>query len=218
MLLIASAVLIAATVVALARDEPMRVLFEDRFPESLAKGWMWVREDDRAWKVGKDALIIQTSTGGIWTADRTAKNLLVRTLPEKHEAPMAIEVTLESEPTGQYEHAGLVLYFDDDNYVTLVKEVINGKSLVQLVSEKESKPVMPFPQEWYSASAISLRMVLADGKVTGHFRASDLDAWRKLGECKLPATGSPRVGLITGYGPKDARHEVKFQNFRITGG
>ncbi len=190
-----------------------KVVFTEPFDGTLAKGWSWVREDPKAWRIDKGVLVIKTSTGSLWQGQNNNHNILLRALPETKER-IAIEVLVENEPTNGFEHAGLVWYGDDDNYVALLAEKL-GKKSVQLVSETNGKPKVGFAEKPFEPKTIWLRMELADGKAKGLFRASEKDAWQALGQCDLPVKGEARIGLITGYGLKDKGHEARFSRFRI---
>jgi beta-xylosidase len=196
--------------------EKEKVLFKEPFADRPGEGWSWVREDSKAWKIDKGALVIRTSTGGLWQKDNNNRNLLLRTLPEAKEGRIAVEVLVDNEPTNAFEHAGLVWYADDDNYVALLKEKVGNNVIVQLVSETNGKPKVGFAEKVYKEKAAWLRMEISDGKARGLFRASDNKDWQALGECDLPPTkGAVRIGLITGYAAKDAEHFSRFSGFRI---
>jgi regulation of enolase protein 1 (concanavalin A-like superfamily) len=191
------------------------VVFVENFAGPLGAGWSWVREDPKAWQLAHGALVVRTSTGALWQKDNNTRNLLLRTPPA---GEVAVEVLVENEPSAAFEHAGLVWYYDDDNYVVLLKEKVGAKVIVQLVSEKEGRPKVGFAEKVYEAKTVWLRLEVAGTTITGKFRASTKDAWQTLGQDKLPVKGEARVGLITGYGPKNAEHFARFRDFRILQG
>lgn len=195
--------------------EKEKNLFAEPFDGKLSKGWSWVREDAKAWRLDKGALVMQTSTGALWQKQNDARNILLRSLPDAKDARIAVEVLVENEPTNGYEHAGLVWYCDDDNYVILVRERVGAGPIVQLVSEKAGVPKVGFAEKPFPAKTVWLRMELGGGNARGLFRAAAKDKWQPLGECALPLKGEPRVGLITGYAPKDKDHTARFSEFRI---
>ena len=196
-------VLTAAALGAAAAGEE-NVVFREPFDGRLADGWSWVREDPKGWKIDQGALVVHTSTGGLWMKDNNATNILLRA-PDAKDA-YAFEALVENEPTNAYEHAGLVWYVGDDDYVVLNKEKVGARQVVQLVFEKEGKPKVGFAEKPYDGKAVWLRMEVADGKAVGKYRATDKDDWQTLGQCDLPAKGDARVGLLTGYGAKDSDH------------
>lgn len=209
------AALLGGALAPVAAADREQVLFAEPFEGRLQAGWSWVREDPRGWRLDKGALLIRTSTGALWQRDNNNQNLLLRTPPQAGEGGLAVEVFVENEPTGPFEHAGLVWYDDDDNYAMLNKERVGGRQVVQLVSEKEARPRVGFAEKAYDAQGVWLRLEVAGTTARGLYRATDKDGWKTLGQCDLPGRGKARVGLITGYGPKDGGHWSRFSNFRI---
>jgi beta-xylosidase len=193
-----------------------KVVFEETFARELSKGWSWVREDAKAWHIDKGTLLIRTSTGSLWMKQNNNRNLLLRTLPETKARSLAFEVLVENEPSNAFEHAGLVWYADDDNYVALLKEKVANNVIVQLASETDGSPKVGFAEKPYPEKAVWLRLELSGGKARGLYRKTAQDDWQALGQCDLPpAKGEVRVGLMTGYAAKDVEHFSRFRGFRI---
>lgn len=206
--------LVIAIVPAIAQEKE-QTAFTEPFDGTLAKGWSWVREDAKAWRLDKGSLVVKTSTGSLWQQQNNNRNILLRALPDAKNKRVAVEALVENEPTNGFEHAGLVWYCDDDNYVALLREKLGAKVEVQLVSETNAKPKVGFAQKPFEPKTVWLRMELSGGKAKGLFRASEKDNWQVLGQCDLPLKGEPRVGLITGYAPQKSDHESRFSKFRI---
>jgi regulation of enolase protein 1 (concanavalin A-like superfamily) len=196
-------------------QEKEQAAFTEPFDGTLAKGWSWVREDSKAWRLDKSVLVVKTSTGGLWQKDNNNRNILLRALPEAKDQRVAVEALVENQPTNAFEHAGLVWYGDDDNYVLLVREKVGARMIVQLVSETKGKVKVGFAESPFEPKTVWLRMELSGGKAKGLFRASAKDEWQVLGQCDLPVKGEPRVGLITGYAAQKSDHEARFSKFRI---
>ncbi len=192
-----------------------KVLFTDPFVDKLADGWAWLREDAQAWRLDKGELVIRTAQGGLWLKENGGGNLPLRTPPEIKGGKLAVEVQVEIEPTNAYENAGLIWYYDDDNYLILVKEKIGDHVVAQLVSEAGGNFKAGFHQNFDADKPVWFRMELEGGKLSGYYRASPQDQWLKLGQCDLPTAGQPKIGLTTAYAPKDAEHFTRFSHFRI---
>jgi WD40 repeat protein/regulation of enolase protein 1 (concanavalin A-like superfamily) len=191
---------------------PEKVLFEEPFTDQLAKGWSWVREDPKAWRLEKGALVLRTLPGYLHAKENNARNILLRPLP-KADKPLAVEVLVEGEPKVQYEHAGLVYYVDDDNYVALFQEVLGKTVELQMVIEKDAQP--RFAVAKHSAKEVSLRLLIAGGKITAQYKPSEKETWKTVGQGDVPAGDAARVGLMSGGAPKDAERFVRFRSFRI---
>ncbi len=115
-----------------------KVLFAEKFEDKLDKDWLWLREDPMAWKLENGSLVHRVLPGYLHAKSNNSRNVLLRPLP-KSDKPLAVEVHVEGEPKVQFEHAGVVWYVDDDNYVSLFQEVLGGKVELQMVTEKAGK-------------------------------------------------------------------------------
>jgi hypothetical protein len=61
-------------------DEPAKekVLVEEQFTGELGKDWSWVREDPKAWRLEKGALVLRTLPGYLHAKSNDSKNILLR--------------------------------------------------------------------------------------------------------------------------------------------
>src|SRR6516225_983812 len=129
-------ILLAVVAPVASADEKEKTLFTEAFTDKLDDGWTWVREDAKGWRLDKGTLIVRTSTGGLWQKENDGGNILLRTPPKVQDGKLAAEVLVDIEPTNLFENAGLNWYYDDDNYVIMVKEG-SAKIYMQLVAEKD---------------------------------------------------------------------------------
>jgi hypothetical protein len=93
---------------------------------------------------------------GLWASGRKHPNLLLRDPGTKGD--FAVEVSLKSKPTSQFEHAGVLLYADGDNNVAINKGMFHKPEIV-LVAEKAAKPATR--QKPYEHEEVYLRLVVA---------------------------------------------------------
>jgi regulation of enolase protein 1 (concanavalin A-like superfamily)/pimeloyl-ACP methyl ester carboxylesterase len=205
--------LLADTEPAYPNEHGDRVLFQERFASELREGWSWVREEPKAWRIEDGALVLRTLPGYLHAERNNAKNVLVRTPPDAKSTSIAVEVSLESDPLTQFEHAGLVWYYDDDNYVAVFKERLDGKPELQMVTERGGKP--SFAVKPYESRTVWLRLVASGANVVSQYRHSAEGAWQTVGESTLPVRGEPKVGITSGGTPEDAARYARFRNFRI---
>lgn len=189
-----------------------KVLFEEKFEGALDKEWSWVREDPKAWKLDKGSLVCRVLPGYLHAKSNNSRNVLLRALP-KSDKPLAVEVYLEGEPKVQFEHAGVVWYQDDDNYVSLFQEVLNKKVELQMVTEREAKPT--FRTDPYKEKEVRMRLVIDGGKIRTEFKPAGEAAWKLVGASEMPTKTPAKVGLMCGGAPKEAERYVKFRGFRI---
>ena len=194
-------------------DDNQKVVFEERFTSPMEAGWTWIREDPKAWKVENGALLLRVLPGYVYEEDNNAPNVLLRKASVTSKG-LVLEVYLENQPEILYEHAGLYWYYDDDNYVCLLKEWMGEKVRLRIVREKDAKGDISGESE-YHAKGVWFRLVIAGGKATGYYRETDKEDWRKMGKVDLPSKGESRVGLNAGGGPPNAERWARFSHFRI---
>jgi squalene-hopene/tetraprenyl-beta-curcumene cyclase len=207
-------VFLAATLLGwcLAVRAEQKPLFQERFSGKLSAGWTWVDELPGSWQLidGSLDLKVVPVGEGLWAKGSKHPNLLLRDAGTN--ADFAVELHLKSKPTSRFEHAGVLLYFDGDNYVALNKEMLT-KSEIVLVAEKAAKPTTR--QKPYEHEEVYLRLVVAGKKVTGQYRHYDSDAWQTVGALDLPVAGPYRVGVFAGGPEKDTNHHVRLSDFRV---
>lgn len=208
----------AALVLALCLQETP--LFEEKFSGKLGDGWTWVREDTAGWKLEGTSLKMKALPGTIWykakKKDTEAKNILVRKAPVAgtEAAPIAIEVTVDSVPETNAEQCGLFLYYDDDNYIKLVRECNKGKPGIVIAREQKAIPESLPPKE-EAKGPVTLKLVWAGAKVTGSYKAAA--GWVTLGEYDMPESSAElRIGLGAHGAPADADRWATFSAFRIS--
>ena len=207
-------ILLLLAPVASAGDQE-KTLFTEPFAEKLADGWTWLREDPKGWRLDKGTLIVRTATGGLWGKDNGGSNILLRTPPKVKDGKLAVEVLVDIQPTNAYENAGLIWYYDDDNYVIMVKEKIGNDVLMQIVAEQNGEPKAGFHKKHTDEKPVWVRMEVEGNKITGRYRASPKDDWITVGQCDLPVRGEAKVGLTTAYAPKTPEHFTRFRDFRM---
>ena len=201
--------ILASTLSAPAGDE--KPLFEERFDGRLAPGWEWVREDKDEWRIRENTLEVHSQFGRIWGGN-DAKNLLLakKVKPEN----LAAVVRVAHEPKEKWEQAGLLWYVDDDNFVKLISEQIDGKMYVVAAREIKGrgkvvgKVVAPVVN-------VELRLKVESKRVTGQWRVKKGDKWSDSGACDFDVPGNARFGLFTQNGPKEGVRWVRFDDFAI---
>ncbi|MBD2870575.1 beta-xylosidase family glycoside hydrolase [Paenibacillus arenilitoris] len=192
--------------------------FETR-PEDggLAGEWSWIRGNEGDWRVGEDGrLLIRIRPGTIYGEENTARNLLVRPLPEDADAVQAnVEIRLKL----PFEQAGLLWYYDDDHYIKLVFELLPEGRHVVLVRE-EGAVASVAAKAAVDTDRVALRLALAgDGQaVEASCRQSEAEDWTAIGRC--PAFGRGTEGLQAGVfghcGSDEEEHWAAFGGFEVS--
>jgi len=178
-----------------------RVIFEDRFEGKLADGWSFLRENPAAWRIKDGALEIMVEPG----VANTVKNALVRAAPDRSKGKYAVEVTVTNTtaPTQQYEQAGITWYVDGKPVFKLVKELVDGKLCI-----------IP-GRKLMDAQTVQLRLVVTADSYTAQYRPDGKGEYQTAATGKLPPPKNDQVSIQCYNGPPDARHWIRFDDFRI---
>ena len=181
-----------------------------------ARAWSWVREHREAWRVTDGGLEVRIEPGNMWGPQNNARNVLVRPAPDTTNAEIEISVSIENNPTNQYEQADLVWYYDDSNMVKLGEELVDGKLSVVMGREQGDKTrtiaIIPL-----TSTSVRLRLTVKGNEIRGEFRPGDASEWRMAGQCDLPATveKKPRLSLQFYQGPPGVEHWARVTEFVI---
>jgi len=141
------------------------------------------------------------------------RNFLLRKAPITSKV-LIIEFFVENRPELLYEHAALYWYYDDDDYVGLLKEWMGDEVKLRLMRKKDSESTF-VGEPTYAAEGVWFRLVIKGDKATGYYRQTEKEEWQKMGEVDLPSKVGPQVGFNVGGGPENAERWVRFSNFRI---
>jgi regulation of enolase protein 1 (concanavalin A-like superfamily) len=192
-------------------------MFEDPFKSKLSNGWSWVREDPKAWRIDDDGLHVRALPGTLWLAANSAKNVLLRAVPDAN--GFTLEATVANAPAQGGEQAGLIAYRDDDNYVKLVKEFLDGKQWIVLAREEGAKgaPVAKIPVDGKAPARLRLEITATEAIASAQADAGDAGEWKPIGKCPLAGEASSplKVGLVAHGGSQDADRWATFRDFRI---
>jgi len=110
--------------------------------------------------------------------------------------------------------AGLIWYQDDDNYIKLVKESLEGKEWIVLAREVGGQSEL-IAKARIVAETAELQLIYLDGVVQGQFRTSSKDSWQAVGECPFLEGTNLKIGLFTHGGPKDIERWVEMRSFSL---
>lgn len=179
----------------------VEALFQDGFNETLGDGWRWIRENKKMWRIKDGSLQIRAEPGHAGTV----KNALVRTAPDRSNAPYAIEVTVtnKSVPTKQYEQAGITWYRDGKPIFKLVKELVDGQLMI-IPGRKKME-----------AETVQLRLVVTADSFTAQYRLNGKGPFQIAATGKLPPARNDEVSIQCYHGPPDVDHWICFDDFRI---
>ncbi len=178
-----------------------KTIFEDCFDHHLADGWSWIRQQPARWCVRDGALEIRIMPGDA----NSVENALIRKVPDRGKDTMVIEATITalSEPTQQYEQAGLTWYRDGKPIFKLVKELVDGQRMI-IPGRK--------PME---GPTVQLRLVITSNSYIAQCRADGRGPFQTVGSGPLPPPGDDQISLQCYHGPPEVNHWIRYDNFRI---
>lgn len=184
------------------------ILFRDNFSKPTAAPWTWIRENPQNHRFGETGMEIRLEPGGLMGEGKDAKNLLVRPLPPEAKW---VSVQVGAAFTEQFEQAGLIVYIDDDNYIKLVNEFVDGKAWVVLVVEIKAKPrvLNKVPQ---NEPTVCIGLNFQEGKFTAFAWGTDKKPVQ-VGTDSFPITPRTRIGVFTQGGLPNLTHWAKFTDF-----
>ncbi|QGQ99250.1 DUF1349 domain-containing protein [Paenibacillus psychroresistens] len=190
------------------------VLFEDRFNEAtLMDNWSWVREMGINWRIAGDELQILTRPGSLMEDSNNAENVLIRPLSN---TAKGFSASVSCEPAAPYEQAGLLWYYDDDNYIKLVKELVGEELAVVVVREENAKASLLGKIALSSVTdPIELRFFVVDEVITGQYRLSPDTDWTIVAQCPGYRLQELQAGLFTHGGVMDVDRWVRFSGFKL---
>ena len=193
-----------------------KVLFEEKFQKKLSDGWTWLREDKKAWKLSDGALEIRALPGSLREKGNDAKNVLLRKPPAAgtEDEPFAIEATVKNAPAQAGEQAGVILYQDDDNYVSLVREHKGGKIFVRMIREREGEETV-WAERQLEGESHGLRLLHLGNKIQAEVKMGTPPMWMPAYYGEPPFKGAVKAGLVAWGAPAAAERWAKFTDVRF---
>jgi len=127
---------------------------DDFGTDTLHPLWSWIREDVSHWSLtdNPDFLRITTQEGGIIAASNDQQNILVTDAPG---GDFQITTKVIFDPSENFQHAAILVYQDDDNYIQLNRAWAFGDTVN---FDQEIAGVVTSTQIAETADTIWLRM------------------------------------------------------------
>jgi regulation of enolase protein 1 (concanavalin A-like superfamily) len=193
-------------------DDKRLVEINEGFDGALPTAWQWIREDANEWRIQDGKLVVRSQPGRIWGGNDGKNVLLVAPVQG---GSVDARISVAHQPKELYEQAGLLWYVDDDNFVKLISEHIEGKMYVVVAREERGKGKVIGKIE-VPTSDLQLRLKVEGQTVSGQWRVKDQDDWRNAGTCSFEVDGQRRFGIFTQNGPADVTRWVSFDEFVVS--
>ena len=165
-------------------------------------GWHWDRPVPGHTRRIDDGLALTIDAGRVW-AGKNSRNRLLSKNPAAPRSSATADVELV-DPRNKYAQGGMLLHADDDAFVKLVVEHIDGLFYVvvgrELGKERRVLAKIKIPQ-----ARSGLRLRLEDGVLLAEYRLQAKSPWKEAAKSEIPAHGKPwRFGIFTQDGnPKN---------------
>lgn len=175
--------------------------------------WQLLNEQAAHWQLDEQTLSVQVSQGNIWGYGNAPVNNLFL-LPVK-ENDIKAQVTVMLTPQRPYEQARLALYWDDNNYIKISKEMFNGRLSLVFVVEAAGQPSIQAFTDFHE-SAVRLSIAKQGNEVSVHFATLNHEQqadWQTLGETQSLAGKPQGVMHYTFGGSGRADNVAHFSDF-----
>jgi len=177
-----------------------------------------VREDTAGYRVEGGSLVLPTVRSDLYGGANGAPNLILQQAPE---GPWTVTTRMEFNPTANYQKAGLLLYGDDDNYISadlvfaqtkrfeFLRETGGNVRNDGLANDQKEVPA-GFPENYW------VRMT-SDGQTVTASYSTDNQAWTPLGRpASLDGIKDPKIGLFAVRSNEDSDQiDARFDNFEL---
>jgi regulation of enolase protein 1 (concanavalin A-like superfamily) len=163
---------------------------------TLDPRWTWVREDPNHWSLADHPgyLRIKTQNGSLRFGDNTGRNVLV-TWPNLDNFQIETKVTIT--PAEVAQHASLLIYQDDDNFVQIGRYYAVGGQIrlrVEIGAQMQSEFIVTEP-----ASTVYLRLAKFNNFYIGSY-STDGSNWIQVAGVAV-ALSDAQVGITANNGP-----------------
>lgn len=175
--------------------------------------WHIENENKSHWSFDNGVLSMQVQEGNIFGAGKKeVDNIFIYPVSASN---YSAEVTISLTPTLPFEQAGLGIYWDNNNYVKISKEMfMNVESLVFVIEqngEPEIKERVLFDKE-----TATVKIEKNNGLISAYFHSETNANWQLIGRVSAPVAAKPEQGLMlyTFSGNKDNPKIAKFTGFQ----
>ncbi|MDK9736037.1 DUF1349 domain-containing protein [Vibrio sp. D404a] len=174
--------------------------------------WQIRNENPKQWSLDKGVLTLQVQEGNIFGASSgEVDNMFVHPVSS---SDYQAEVAIDLNPTLPFEQAGLGIYWDNDNYVKISKEMFMGERSLVFVVEKSGYPEIK-ERLSFAGQTVSVKVEKSGGTISTYFRESSEALWQKIGTVDAFLNDEKGVMLYTFSGRKNSPNFAKFSEFKL---
>jgi len=199
----------------IAIDAHSNATLTDQMNHALVSGWNWSTDGWDYRDFTDNTVRIYTRRGDVWSHFNDLHDMLTRAAPS---GDFTLQTRLSFDPSKFNQQAGLIVYADDDNYVTLRRGHVGvrgvGNEIVWLICEKDGE--LEYKAIAVEATQVDLTLVKVGGTYTGYAAPSG-SAAQLVGTFTGVTLTPARVGVCATDGDYDptTRLPADFDWFKI---
>ncbi|PMG04780.1 hypothetical protein BCV00_14515 [Vibrio breoganii] len=174
--------------------------------------WQCPNPNQSPWAIEENILKVQVAEGNMWGFGGRAKNNLF--LKRIDTTEYAVQVAINLAPSRAYEQAGTGIYWDDDNYIKISKEMFNGRLSLVFATESSGNPRVNALLD-YPSDDVTVRLEKSQAGVTAMFSTDGGTHWQLIGTSELLKGEERGLMLYTFSGSTRAPNTATFSDFII---
>ncbi|PMH44907.1 hypothetical protein BCU68_11835 [Vibrio sp. 10N.286.49.B3] len=175
--------------------------------------WTIQNENPEHWSLKNEVLTMQVQEGNIFGAGATdVDNIFIYPVDKPQ---YSAEVTINLDPNLSFEQAGLGIYWNNNNYIKISKEMFMGERSLVFVVEQNGQPDIKH-RILFDESTVSFKLERSDMEVRAYYRTRANAAWLPIISTAVLSGGEQGVMLYTFSGRITAPNFAKFSAFELT--
>lgn len=174
--------------------------------------WYIQNENPSHWSFDNGVLSMQVQEGNIFGAGSNAvDNIFIHPVSQSN---YSAEVTITLEPNLPFEQAGLGVYWDNDNYIKISKEMFLGEPSIVFVVEQHGHPEIKQRCSFDGATA-SVKIENSDGTITVYLGCNQKLSWQAIGSVQTLNDQAKGLMLYTFSGNSNTPNFAQFSEFQL---
>ncbi|GEA62089.1 DUF1349 domain-containing protein [Vibrio comitans] len=144
--------------------------------------WQCPNPHHSPWVIEDNILKVQVAEGNMWGFGGRARNNLFFKATDTTE--YAVQASINLVPNRAFEQAGIGIYWDDDNYIKISKEMFDGRLSLVFVTESNGRPRVNALLD-YSGDEVTLRLEKSQTSVAAMFSIDGGTHWQLIGTTEV---------------------------------
>ncbi|NUW71711.1 DUF1349 domain-containing protein [Vibrio mediterranei] len=174
--------------------------------------WYIQNENPSHWSFDNGLLSMQVQEGNIFGAGSSdVDNIFIHPVSQPN---YSAEVTIVLEPRLPFEQAGLGVYWDNNNYIKISKEMFMGEPSIVFVVEQNGQPEIKQRRSFKGATA-SVKIEKHEDTITAYLGCNQHGAWQIIGSTKTLTGQAKGLMLYTFSGGSNTPNFAKFSKFQL---